>query len=90
MVSNVIELPVYNFTDAHREAIKRARFKTTNVGRTWAIVYDADAELMAQTGFTCKSFEGALRAAAGVYDHEARAFEPEVVEFVAGLKWLCV
>lgn len=75
--------PEYVLTDAAKEAIARARFKTANIAHTWAIVYDTDADLIAQTGLNFARYERARGS--GIYDHEARSYEPAVVEYVSAL-----
>lgn len=67
-------------TQVQREAIGRARFKTANIAHTWAIVYDADADLMATTGLDFTPY-----GRGSTIDHEGRTYDPDVIEYVVSL-----
>ena len=78
-----IELPP--FDHGHKSAIRECRFKTVNVARTVAIIYDADELRIKATGCDYSRYERARIATPGVYDYEARSADERIIEFVAGL-----
>ena len=78
-----IELPP--FDAGHKAAIRECRFKTTDVARTMAIVYDADELRVKATGLIYSRYERAPRSQPGLYDYEARSADERVVAFVASL-----
>jgi hypothetical protein len=78
-----VELPP--FTQEMREAIRECRFKTTNLARTQALVYDNDKARMEATGLDFTAYRPAQIAEPHRWDHEGRSADPRVIEFVAGL-----
>ena len=76
---------VPSLTPDQKEAIRECRFKTTNVAREVALVYDADLARIEATGLIFTRYKRAPQGNPGMYDYEARSGDPEVVAFVASL-----
>jgi len=83
MSEQEVELPP--FDHGRKQAIRECRFKTVNMTRTQAIIYDADELRIRATGPRYSRYERARWSAPGVFDHEAHSGDERVIEFVAGL-----